>query len=82
MEASTYLVTGLDKIDAFSAQPFSSHMFRFARNIEEADVIFIIGYSLQDSHNDHLLSNIRYLGDKKTKNFIFVTQASEADIAD
>ncbi len=81
MQANTYLVTGLDKIDAFSAQPFSSYMFRFARDIEEADVIFIIGYSLRDSHIDHLLSNIRYLANKRTRNFIFVTQASETDIA-
>jgi len=81
MQANTYLVTGLDKIDAFSAQPFSSYMFRFARDIEEADVIFIIGYSLRDSHIDHLLSNIRYLAYKRTRNFIFVTHASETDIA-
>jgi|GEM_PF-4486607 len=62
---NTCLITGLNKFGAFLKQPFSSYMFRFVRDIEESNVVIIVGFSLGDDHIDHLLSNAKYFGEKK-----------------
>jgi hypothetical protein len=76
---NSFLITGLDKSEAFTQQPFSSYIFRFSRDIEKADVILIIGSSLQDTHVLHLLLNSRYYNVNK---YVIVTKDNHNNIVD
>ena len=67
---NTYLITGLDKIEAFANNPFSAYFYRFAKDLIESDCIVIMGASLSDDHLNSFLRN--YFAEPKNK-IIFVT---------
>ena len=68
---NTYLVSGLEKIDAFYDDPFSTYMLRYSRDIIESEYIVFIGMSLIDYHVN-LFFNRRAMPKKKV---IFVTKS-------
>lgn len=70
---NTYLITGLDKFEAFSQNPFACYLQRFGKDINESDCFIIIGTSLQDDHLSSMLIN--YLVQKGGK-VIYVTHMS------
>ncbi len=76
---NTYLVTGLDKIDAFSLNPFASYIHRFGKDIIESSYIILIGLSLIDYHLNAFLTNSLFISDKR---IIFVTKSDVDTIID
>jgi len=68
---NTYLVTGLDKIDSFTENPFASYLHRFGKDIIESDYIALIGLSLGDHHLNAFMTNATYISNKK---LFFVTK--------
>ncbi len=62
---NTYIVSGLDKIDAFYSNPFSCYMHRFSRDMLEADYIVVIGTSLNDEHLNLFFKNSLAYSNKK-----------------
>ena len=74
---NTYLITGLDKIDAFSLNPFSSYIHRFSKDVIESDYIVLVGVSLSDYHLNSFLTNALFIsGQNKYKKIIIVTKLS------
>lgn len=61
MHYNTYIATGLDKIDAFSLNPFASYIHRFGKDIIESDYIVLVGVSLNDYHLNSFLTNALFL---------------------
>jgi len=76
---NTYFITGLDKIDAFSLNPFASYIHRFGKDIIESKYIVLIGLSLKDYHLNAFLTNAIYISNKK---IIFVTKSDAERIKD
>jgi len=74
---NTYLITGLDKIEAFPNNPFSSYFYRFSKDVIESNCIVIIGTSLSDDHIKSILRN--YLANPDSK-VIFVTDTTSDKI--
>jgi hypothetical protein len=52
-----FLVSGLDKFDSFNGVPYSTYFFRFAQDLENADLIITMGFSFKDEHFNVLLGN-------------------------
>lgn len=68
---NTSLITGLDKFDAFSRNPFASYFQRFGKDIIESQSIVVLGSSLHDDHLNTLLINYFIQSGKKV---IYVTK--------
>ncbi|MEM3265776.1 MAG: hypothetical protein QXH07_07465 [Thermoplasmata archaeon] len=75
---NTYLVTGLDKMDAFSENPFSAYMHRFVKDLSEADLVILIGVSLNDYHLNSFLVNAIQISKGK---IVFVTKAGVKELS-
>jgi len=71
MHFNRYLITGLDKIDAFSENPFASYIHRISKDISEANSIVLIGTSLNDYHLNSFLVNSLVIS--KNAEIVFVT---------
>ncbi len=54
---NTQLITGLDKFDSFSENPFSSYVHRFARETYSSSIIILIGVGFEDYHLNSFLVN-------------------------
>jgi len=50
VHSNTCMITGLDKSDAFAAEPFSTYLKGFVRDISMSECILVIGTSLADDH--------------------------------
>ncbi len=74
---NTYLVTGLDKIDSFTENPFASYLHRFGKDIIESDFIIMVGLSLGDHHLNAFMTNATLISDKK---LLFVTKTDVATV--
>lgn len=74
---NTYLITGLDKIDAFPNNPFASYIQRFGKDIIDSDYIALVGTSLNDHHLRSFLTNALSVSSKK---ILFVTKADTTSI--
>ncbi|WP_291493509.1 hypothetical protein [Desulfurella sp.] len=74
---NTYLITGLDKMVAFSVNPFASYIHKFAVDVSKAEFIVIVGASLNDYHlNSFLVNSVGITGSK----IIFVTKSTEENL--
>jgi len=71
MHFNRYLITGLDKIDAFSENPFAGYIHRISKDISEANSIVLIGTSLNDYHLNSFLVNSLVIS--KNAEIVFVT---------
>lgn len=60
----TYLVTGLDKIGAFTVNPFAAYLTRAVQDIKACSHVLLIGASLSDYYFGALLRNI-FIGGKR-----------------
>src|SRR4051812_4583903 len=60
----TYLVTGLDKIGAFTVNPFAAYLTRAVQDITACSHVLLIGASLSDYYFGALLRNI-FIGGKR-----------------
>ncbi len=70
---NTWLISSLEKMEAFAQVPFSTYFYRLGRDIAEAEVTLAIGTSLGDIHINAYISNIvSTLG----KTIVFVTKTS------
>lgn len=74
---NTYLVTGLDKFEAFYSDPFSTYLTRLLYDLQESDYIIILGYGMNDEHINAFLSNSLSINPKKK--FLFVTYMKEKE---
>lgn len=54
-----FITTGRDKDSHFYNQPYASYYTKLAEDLDNADLIFIIGYSFGDEHINQFLSSIR-----------------------
>lgn len=79
---NTYLVTGLDKIDAFAENPFAAYVHRYIKDSLEANCIVIVGTSLRDYHLNSFLVNFTVFD--KYKKIVLVTtkQDLKYDLSD
>lgn len=64
------ITTGRSKDIHFYNQPYATYYTRLAEDLDNADLIFIIGYSFGDEHINQLLSSIR--GDEQPKSVVIV----------
>ncbi len=71
MHYNTYLISGLNKIDAFYSNPFACYTHRFSKDVLESDYIVVIGCSLDDDHLILFLKNTLAYSKKK---ILFVTK--------
>jgi len=55
---NSYLITGLDKVDAFPDNPFASYIERFAKDVIESGYIVLVGTSFNDYHLNPFLANV------------------------
>ncbi len=58
LHASTYMVTGLDKLDPFSSGAFSSYYQRFSADALAADMIVLVGIGFGDDHLNAFLTHL------------------------
>jgi hypothetical protein len=65
MGYNTYLITGLDKIDAFEKFPFNAYLHKFGKDVIESDLIIILGVSLGDGHLNAFLTNSLFIDNKR-----------------
>lgn len=75
---NTWLITGLDKVDAFGVNPFAAYFHRFAIDVAEAECIILIGTSLLDVHLNSMIANAITLGAR----LLFVTLMQPREIQD
>ena len=64
------ITTGHSKDIHFYNQPYATYYTRLAEDLDNADLIFIIGYSFGDEHINQLLSSIR--GHEQPKSVVIV----------
>lgn len=74
---NTFLVTGFDKFEAFTLNPFSSYYHRFAVDLFHCDYIVLIGVSLQDIHLNTFLQSALKVSEK---NIIWVNKYDFEDV--
>jgi len=74
MHFNRYLITGLDKIDAFSENPFAGYIHRISKDISEANSIVLIGTSLNDYHLNSFLVNFLVITKKDNARIFLVTK--------
>ncbi|MCZ8161213.1 MAG: SIR2 family protein [Microcystis sp. LE19-196.1B] len=76
---NTQIITGLDKFDSFSINPFSSYVHRFARETYSSSFIVMIGVGFEDYHLNSFLINTISTFNKK---IIFVNKMSPEQVID
>ena len=60
-----YITTGQSKNSHFYNQPYASYYTRLTKDLGEADIIFIIGYSFGDEHINQLLASAQNYANPK-----------------
>lgn len=62
---NTFMITGYDKMESFSSNPYAAFMLRFSKSILENECLVIIGSSLSDVHWNSIMKNMLEVGNKK-----------------
>ena len=70
--SNSYFVSGLDKMEAFSENPFAGYMARFAMDTVKSDYLVLIGFSLSDLHLYPFLTHALNNRFARRKKVIFV----------
>lgn len=58
---NNFLITGKEKDKALNNIPYSFYYHKFALDLTNSDVIFIIGYSFGDEHINRLLKSVPFI---------------------
>jgi hypothetical protein len=62
---NTFMITGYDKMESFSSNPYAAFMLRFSKSILENECLVVIGSSLSDVHWNSIMKNMLEVGNKK-----------------
>jgi hypothetical protein len=77
--ASSYIVTGLDKVDPFSVNPFSAYYHHFTRDALQTSRIAVVGVSFGDDHLNSFLTNLPQ--ERKGQSVLVVDFKTAAQVA-
>ena len=73
----TPIITGLDKLSSLQQMPFSYYYSCLSRDAMAADVIYVIGYGLDDLHINTWLKEVRWWRDPKPS-LLFISRWKES----